>query len=286
MDKTLHWTNHWETIAARIAQRPKLLLASDFDGTLTPIARTPVEAVLPAETRALLRRLQACDVVHLAIISGRALHDVQMHVGIDGLYYVGNHGLELTGPGITLHNPSASKAHGELEKAIGFMVEHTASLGGVLVEDKGATAAVHWRLASEQSRETLRNLVQMTVPTFPRLRIAEGKCVWEIRPREGWNKGDALTHLTIRLDVPPEDVLYLGDDVTDEDAFRAAPSGLTFHVGGAGEKTAAQYRIRDTADAQAFLLYVLGVLSGRHASERERPMDERATAFAISGDPV
>jgi trehalose-6-phosphatase len=60
MDETLHWTNHWEAIAAQIAQRHKLLLAPDFDGTLTPIARTPVEAVLPAETRKLLRRLHAC----------------------------------------------------------------------------------------------------------------------------------------------------------------------------------------------------------------------------------
>ncbi len=212
------------------------------------------------------------------------MHDVQMHVGIEGLYYVGNHGLELSGPGITLHNPAASKAHGELEKAIAFMVEHTASLEGVLVEDKGATAAVHWRLASGESRETLRNLMQMTVPNFPRLRIAEGKCVWEIRPKDGWNKGDALSHLTIRLGLAPEGVLYLGDDLTDEDAFRAAPNGLTFHVGGASEETAARYRIRDTADAQAFLLCVLGVLSGRQASERERPMNESAPDFALSGD--
>ncbi len=241
--------------------------------------------MLPAETRALLRRLHACDGVHLAIISGRALADVQMHVGVEGLYYVGNHGLELSGPGITLHNPHASKAHGELEKAVAFLVEETASLEGVFIEDKGATAAVHWRLASEESQETLRDIAQIAVAKYPRLRIAEGKCVWEIRPKDGWNKGDALTHLTIRLRLAPEDVLYLGDDVTDEDAFRAAPKGLTFRVGEAGEETAAQYRIRDTADAQAFLLCVLGVLSGRHASERERPMDERAPAFAISGEP-
>src|SRR5688500_16757169 len=126
MDKILHWTNHWETIAARIAQQPRLLLASDFDGTLAPLAPTPAEAVLPAETRTVLRRLHACPGVHLAINSGRALADVQMHVGIEGLFYVGNHGLELSGPGITLHNPHVSKAHGELERAMAFLMEETA----------------------------------------------------------------------------------------------------------------------------------------------------------------
>jgi trehalose 6-phosphate phosphatase len=271
MDKTLHWTNHWETIAAKIAQRPRLLLASDFDGTLTPIARTPAEAILPAETRTLLRRLQACGGVHLAIISGRALADVQRHVGIDGLFYVGNHGLELSGPGITLHNPHATKAHGDLERVVAFLVEETASLPGVFVEDKGATAAVHWRLASEQSQEALRELVQVAVNSYPRLRLAEGKCVWELRPREGWNKGHALSHLATRLQLTTEDVLYLGDDVTDEDAFQVAQSGLTFHVGGAGEDTAAHYRLHDAADAQAFLLCLLGIRSGKHACEMEPP---------------
>ncbi len=244
-----------------------------------------MEAVLPAETRALLRQFRACDGVHLAIISGRALADVQRHVGIDGLFYVGNHGLELSGPGITLHNPAASKAHGELEKAVAFLVEETASLEGVIVEDKGATAAVHWRLASEGNRETLRALVRSAVAAYPRLRIGEGKCVWEVRPKDGWNKGNALTHLTIRLGLAPEEALYLGDDMTDEDAFRAAPNGLTFRVGGGSEDTAAQYCIRDTADAQAFLLCVLGVRSGRPAPEWKPRTNEPVAAIAISGDP-
>jgi trehalose 6-phosphate phosphatase len=265
MDKMHHWTNHWETIAAHIERRPTLLLATDFDGTLAPIARTPLEAVLPAETRTLLRRLAACDGVKLAVISGRALADTQMHVGIEGLYYAGNHGLELSGPGIELHNPQASKVHGELERVLALLVEKVAPLDGVFIEDKGVTAAIHWRMASEESRVILSKLVHDTVVAHPRLRLVAGKCVWEIRPKEGWNKGDALTHLTIRLGLAPADVLYLGDDVTDEDAFRVVRSGLTFRVGDEGAETAAHYRLRDAADTQAFLLCLLGVRSGQHA---------------------
>jgi len=204
LDKNLHWANHWDQISARIAQRPSPLIASDFDGTLTPIAPTPAQAVLTPETRTLLRQLAACDGVHLAIISGRALADVQLHVGVEGLFYVGNHGLELSGPGIVLHSPSASKARGELASAVAFFVEKTASLEGVFIEDKGASASVHWRLASEASRAILNDLVHTVADAHPRLRLASGKCVWELRPKGGWNKGDALSHLATRLRLTAE----------------------------------------------------------------------------------
>lgn len=144
-----------------------------------------------------------------------------------------------------------------------------------------------WRVIWAPKRPIIATTqAHTTAAKHPRLRIGEGKCVWEVRPKDGWNKGDALSHLTIRLGLAPDDVLYLGDDVTDEYAFRAAPDGLTFHVGGAGEETAAQYRIRDTAGAQAFLLCVLGVRSGRHAPELEPRTNDRATAVAISENPA
>lgn len=273
MDKIHHWTNHWESIAAQIAQQPRFLIASDFDGTLAPIARTPLEAVLPSETRTLLRRLSVCSGVSIAIISGRSLADVKMHVGIEDLFYVGNHGLELSGPGIEMHNPHASKAHGELEKAVASLVEITAALAGVYIENKGATAAVHWRLASEETRSVLRDRVEKTLAAYPRLILSPGKCVWELRPKEGWNKGDALTHLRTRLGLAPGETLYLGDDLTDEDAFRVVRSDLTFRVGGAGETTAARYRMRDPDDAQAFLLCVLGIRSGQQATRLESLLD-------------
>jgi trehalose-phosphatase len=265
MEKTTHWTNHWDEISAQFAQKPGLLLAFDFDGTLAPIAPTPAQAVLPQETRTLLRRLAVCPGVHLAIISGRALADARMHVGIDGLYYVGNDGLELSGPGIVLRNPFATKAQGDLAKAVAFLVEHTSGLDGVFVEDKGASASVHWRLASDECREKLQTLLETVERSHPQLRLAAGKCVWELRPKDGWNKGDALSHLITRLRLTPEDAVYMGDDVTDEDAFRVAREGLTFRVGGDGAGTDARYHLRDAADARAFLLCVLGIRSKIHA---------------------
>jgi trehalose-phosphatase len=99
--------------------------------------------------------------------------------------------------------------------------------------------------------------------SYPRLQATLGKCVWELRPKEGWNKGDALKYLATRLNLTPEDTLYLGDDFTDEDAFAVTSSGLTFRVGGANRSTIARFEMRDHADVQGFLLCVLGVRSGK-----------------------
>lgn len=260
----MHWTSHWQKISERIASRPDFLLASDFDGTLAPIAATPAQAVLPAETRALLRLLIARPGTHVAFISGRSLADVRMHVNIEGAYYVGNHGLEFGGPGIAMQSSHASRAHGELKRIIAELVEKTAQLEGVFIEEKGVSASVHWRLATVENCERAHAIVSQVITQYPRLRLHVGKCVWELRPRDGWNKGDAITHLMARLRVPAEDVIFLGDDITDEDAFRAATGGLTFRVGDRDVETAAHYQINDPADVQAFLLCVLGVRSKMH----------------------
>lgn len=232
-----------------------MLLASDFDGTLTPIAPTADEVTLCSETRELLRRLHACDGVQVAIISGRALADVQKRVGIEGLFYAGNHGMELGAPGIAMDHFVPVETREELEDALAFLSMKTASLPGVNIEDKGPSATIHWRLASEECRAVAWEAVCEAADSSSRLQLGEGKCVWELRPKSGWNKGNALRHLIFCLGMTTEDAIYLGDDVTDEDAFAAASAGLTFHVG--ESESAARYRMRDPFDVRDFLSRVL-----------------------------
>lgn len=260
----MHWTNYWPEISAQMAKCRRILIATDFDGTLAPPADTPAQAVLPPETRTLLRRLAACPRVKLAIISGRALSDLQIRVGIPDLLYVGNQGLELSGPGMVMRSPYTSKAHLELDKAVRALVVRTAALSGVFVEYKGVSLAVHCRLASEGHREILREMMYSTVEEFPRLKLSGGKFVWELRPKDGWSKGEALVHLMTRLGLTQSETVCLGDDLCDEDAFLAARDAHTFRVGGAGEETAARYHLRDAADTQALLLCLLGIFSKPH----------------------
>src|SRR5688572_9669020 len=94
------WTDHWDSILSDFIARPRLLIACDFDGTLAPIVDQPEEATLPSQVRRLLGKLQALPGVTVAVISGRAVCDLRTRVGIDGVLYAGNHGLEIDAPGI------------------------------------------------------------------------------------------------------------------------------------------------------------------------------------------
>lgn len=220
----------------------------------------------------------------MGVISGRSLSDLRMHVGIDGLFYVGNHGLESCGPGLLLHSCQAAKAQRELKRLIDSLVAETATLDGIFIEEKGVSASVHWRLASEEVRKHAYAIVRTAVAQYPRLQLSSGKCVWELRPKEGWKKGDAIKYLMARLRLAPEDVIYMGDDLTDEDAFRALPTGLTFHVGGKNPETAARYRIHDFTDVQALLLCLLGLRSRMRAEESEitaREAERMATRESV-----
>lgn len=232
-----------------------MLLASDFDGTLTPIAPTADEVALSSETRELLRRLHACEGVRVAIISGRSLADVQQRVGVEGLFYAGNHGMELGAPGIAMEQFVPSETREELENALAFISKKTASLPGVRIEDKGASANIHWRLACESSQAIAREAVFEAAASNSRLQLGEGKSVWELRPKIGWNKGDALRHLIFCLGMTIEDAIYLGDDVTDEDVFATVSAALTFHVG--ESESAARYRMSCPFAVRDFLSRVL-----------------------------
>src|SRR5215213_1456316 len=120
------WTDHWDSIVAEFIARPRLLIACDFDGTLSPIVSHPGDAVLPNEVRGILRKLRAMPGVIVAVVSGRAVYDLRARVGIDGVLYAGNHGLEIDAPGILWssaeareHPPELALALAELRKEIG-----------------------------------------------------------------------------------------------------------------------------------------------------------------------
>jgi len=269
MENRLHWTNHWGRISEHIARRRSLLIGTDFDATLAPTAATPAQTVVPMETRALLRRLRRCAGIHIGVVSGRALSDVQMRVGIEGLFYAGNHGLEFSGPGVHFHSRDAARTRGEFECLIASLVAKTATLDGVFIEEKGMSALVYWRLASEEVREKARAILGAAIAQYPRFGLSCGKDAWELRPKGAWNIGEAITHLMTRLRLAPEEVIYIGDGLGDEDSFRALSTGLTFHVGGKNTETAAHYRIHDFTDVQAFLFCLLGMRSRMHVEALE-----------------
>jgi trehalose 6-phosphate phosphatase len=196
-------------------------LITDIDGTISPIAPTPEEAQVSSACRDALETL--CSRMALvAAVSGRDALKARGMVGLEGMVYVGNHGLERWQDGGIL-------IHEEARQYVPVVREVVEALGrgldapGLIVEDKGVTASVHYRLSSnpEETRAAILAFLD-SAPAARGLLITEGKLVVEVRPPVAVNKGTSLERLVAETGL--NGVIYIGDDVTDVDAFRAVHS--------------------------------------------------------------
>lgn len=245
-----------DEIRGRLSGRP-LFMCLDYDGTLTPIVARPELAMLGAEMRQTLAQLSR--VYPTAVISGRAKEDARRAVDLEGIYYAGNHGLEIEGPdGTDLRYdagaefiPALQEVYGELERQLG-------TIEGILIENKTYSLSVHFRNVDEKHLPRIEQTVDAALAERPSLRRREGKKVFEVRPAIDWDKGKAVLWLLDALGPRTENanVVYVGDDVTDEDAFRAVrDSGRGFGVIVLEEprETAADYVLRSVDEVRIFL---------------------------------
>lgn len=238
-----------------------LVLFSDYDGTLVPCRKTPAEAVLRPARRRLLEAL--AKRIRLVMISGRSAADLRSLVDIDGIAYVGDHGLEISTPGGHWVHPAAKKAGPALAAALERIGRRLGGFPGAFVEKKGYSGSVHYRLLDPRLRRGLKRLVERQVRmSAGALRLTEGKMVFELRPNVDWDKGKAARRLAARPTRGRKPVLiYIGDDRTDEDAFRElGPEAVTIFVG-SRRRTRAHYRLRSVRAVWSFL----------HDLERWRP---------------
>ncbi len=225
----------------------------DYDGTLVPIRRRPELARLGPERRDELGRLARA--ARVAIVSGRPLAEVRRMVGVPGLDYVGNHGLEIRSKGRTWVHPAAARRARDVARAVAALQAGARGIRGVLVENKGLTASVHFRLVAARQHAALRALAANEVRrSRGRLVLSRGKKVFELRPNVPWDKGKSVLRLLREAGRPRSTFpVYIGDDRTDEDAFRAlGDRGLTIRVG-SGRETLARGRLRGVDDLWDFL---------------------------------
>lgn len=243
----------------------RLAVFLDFDGTLAPIVDRPEQAGMDGAMRAVIERLaRLCPV---AVVSGRDLDDVRKRVGLPDIYYAGSHGFDIAGPhGTQQSHRKGLEALPTLDAAEKMLRAELQGIDGALIDRKHFSIAVHYRLVREHDVARVESAVDAALRGHSGLRKGHGKKVFELQPDIAWDKGAAVRWLlqSLSLDRPEVLPIYVGDDVTDEDAFRAlAGEGLCFAVLETPRPTAARYRLSSPDEVRTLLEAVAGALAGR-----------------------
>lgn len=251
-----------------IVQRARgkhLVFFLDYDGTLTPIVDRPELALLAPEIRTLLSELARRWTV--VILSGRDLPDLQQRVGLPGLFYAGSHGFDIIGPDGHSHQKGREFIP-TLDRVERYLRKRLAAIQGALIERKAFSLAVHYRLVQENDVPLIDHIVEDVLDREPALRQLCGKKVYELQPDVDWDKGKAVLWVLETLHLTGTEVLplYLGDDVTDWDAFAVLHGrGIPILVHDTPQPCAAHYALKDPVEVHRFLTGLLTHLSRDNA---------------------
>ncbi len=233
------------TIIRQCARAEGLLLLFDFDGTLSAIVERPSQARMLRGWGERLARLNRQRDIVVGIVTGRALDDIRRRARVSGIIYAASHGFEITRGTTKIF--SGGREHHRPLACLARQFEHTLKdIRGVQIEYKQSAVAVHYRRVEPCQRAEVRRRVKAIARPFLRPRgwmITKGKMVMEVRPAGQWNKGSAVAWI-IKQVAPRFIPCYIGDDVTDEDAFRViGRGGITVRIG-KRENSRAQYFVQ------------------------------------------
>ncbi|KAF4380453.1 hypothetical protein F8388_024746, partial [Cannabis sativa] len=258
----------------KLAKGKRIVVFLDYDGTLSPIVDDPDRAFMSDEMRTAVR--EVAKYFPTAIISGRSRDKVKEFVQLSNIYYAGSHGMDIMAPAKPLkssdNNNSMDKKGTDvlfqpaqrflpaMQEILALLQERTKIIQGSNVEDNRFCVSVHYRKVREEDYGTLEEIVKSVILNYPDFHLTSGKKVLEIRPSIEWNKGNALNYLLDNLgftnssEVLP---LYIGDDRTDEDAFKAIRNrgqGFPIIVSSIPKETKALNSLHDPSEVLTFLL--------------------------------
>lgn len=245
-------------------KKPAVFL--DYDGCLSPIVKDPDKAILSSEMRKTLQRL--AEVCAVAVVSGRDRANVANLVQLDNLYFAGSHGFDISGPDNMHTEPGGAKeALPALDKADVTLKESLKDVDGAIVERKRYAIAVHYRNVAENQVQRVKQVTADVLQQHSELKEGLGKKIIELKPNLDWHKGKAVLWLMNELDLNKPDILplYIGDDITDEDAFATLQGqGIGIMVGEHDDKTAATYRLENVNEVQEFLENLTHFIEQQH----------------------
>lgn len=239
------------------ARGKRLFVALDFDGTLVPVNNDPEAVEISSEMKKRLKNLaMRC---HVAILTGRDLGDIRERVGLEELFYSGSHGFEIVGPSESGLSLEVGKEFlPALDSAMESLSALIEKIPGAMLQRKRFSISVHYRLVAESFVPALKDAVDSVVKELDGLVTRSDKKAIEILPGMEWNKGSALLWLLEAVGMGPENsfAISIGDDITDEDTFRAVKgwgAGIIVTETEPPQATFADYRLASTVEAGRFI---------------------------------
>lgn len=235
----------------------QLVIFLDFDGTLSSIVNRPEDAVLFPGMKEVMEKCASRYTV--AVVSGRDTDNVRSRVGIEGIIYAGSHGFSIKGPNDLLMEHEEASRILPLLAGIENKLRELFSNGpaGIQIERKKYAITVHFRNADPSLTGKIKEMTDNVISEFSGIKKERGKMIIEIKPDVDWNKGMAVRWILEKLDLWNHDgvfPVYLGDDITDEDAFRMLHGrGLGIIVGSHDNPTAADFRLENVVEVKQFL---------------------------------
>ncbi|CAK9199748.1 unnamed protein product [Sphagnum troendelagicum] len=262
------------------AKAKQVVVFLDYDGTLSPIVDDPDQAHMSDDMRAIVK--EVATYFPTAIISGRARPKVYEFVQLAELYYAGSHGMDIMGPAdatngfkakgtrvkdkmgndVVLFQP-ASEYLPLMDEVCKILSESSKGVRGARVEHNRFCVTIHFRRVKEESWGALAEKVENVLKDYPTLNLTHGRKVLEIRPAIAWDKGKAVDFLLSSLGLADSSEVfpvYIGDDRTDEDAFKVLKDlkhGCGILVTSVPKETKASFSLRDPHEVMEFLLYLV-----------------------------
>jgi trehalose-phosphatase len=235
-----------------------LLVLCDFDGTLAEFDPDPHAVWLPTSLRGALTAIAARRDATVGLVSGRRLDDIRARsdLGQDA-YYAGFHGLEIQGDGATFVHPDVHGVRDLIQSVAVAMAIDLQPLGGVFLENKGLSIVVHFRAATTDVQLQAQGIFERHARPHVQsglVRTMLGACARELMPNIRWNKGTAVAWICDRVERRhgPAWPVYIGDDITDEDALKFV-RGRGVGVAASDRVTGADFKIDGPAGVEALL---------------------------------
>jgi len=261
-------------VLAAIEARPqseRLVVLSDFDGTLAGFDVDPAAPQLDADTRRVLERLAAREDVTVGLVSGRRVDDLERRTRLSQrVYLAGLHGLEIRHGDVDWHHQDLIESRDDADRVAAAVRKAVGGVPGVAFEHKGVAVTVHVRgVPRELQEEVLSTARAAARPWLDShvFKALDAHCAMELLPDIEWNKGDAVRWIVADVEAhahQPAWCVFFGDDVTDEEAFRAIARGLTVAVG--RRPSRARMRVSSPDDVTA----VLAGMNGNGTDRRLR----------------